>query len=1495
MKRFLFLLVFSTSFLLLFGQRFSTFSTNPSLTVEEMKQFFETLPQDKQKEANQLHEKFVQFWENPFQSDESQLVFIDVANTMLQKRMRPFPHFESVINAYLVFMESEFGADYENWGKMLKYHVLNEGVLFTHIIENYTLFFTDNIIAAEQNATWIVYGLAESIGVDQEPYIAFDDVNLVGRSKQDSVVVFETTGRYYPSTSKWVGTTGELNWDRAGLYNVVAKFESYTIDTRFPKIYVENASLNYPDLFSYPIKGVLEDKAGVAVTEEKALYPTFKSYDNYLAIQEIYKNVDYIGGFQLRGASIQGSSDGERLAKLLVKNEEKVPIISVESASYLFRPGAVLANDAHVSIYMEQDSIFHPSANFKYTEDTKELIVSRPKYGVGRSPFFDTYHKMEITAESIQWKTDQKRIEIKPLVGNTSDSKALFESQNYYEYGRMKKLQGYNEVHPMRTLYDMYYSNQFKPVTLNQIVYYFRASETDIKAMIIELAANGFVEYDINKNLVHYRKKLTQYLNNEVGMKDYDNILLESKTHYATIDLTTFDLKVTGCEFFILSDAQIVNVYPTDEKVVVKKNRDMIFSGVLRAGLFDFVASNCKFDYDRFLVDIDVIDSLIMYTEDRTGRMNMYGEYQLRRVNSPIEELAGTLYIDLPGNKSGKTDHPDYPMFESRKAGKVFYDQPFVLNGVYDRERFWYHVDLFTIKNLDNFVIDSLTFNGRLISGGIFPDISEPLMIRPDFSLGFVHQTTDLPMYENRGLYTSIIDLSNRGLRGRGKIDFQTSTSFSDDFIFYLDSTSGYIHKHHVEPELAETEFPIASVKNTNMLWAPYQDQMYHYTTDTPVDIFGEGTLTGHTIVTSHGMYGGGIFKFKQADLTSTHFNFKHHELLADTANLRIYDRNNPDQVAFSTNNYHSHVDFQTRIGNFVANGEASEVLFVRNEFKAKAKAFEWNTIDQQILKFKWDDDPYKDIDINGTPSRELVDMVSQGNELICTDSGMRGLQFCATAAEFDFGENVINAHGVRFIHVGDAAVFPKDGEVTILEEAKIPTLYDSRILAGRKNKFHEIYNCVVNIYTAIDFKGSGFIDYIDENQMIQSIRLDTIWFYKTTQGIGSIPLDKDFKLSPHFAFDGRMQLNSVDTFLTFVGGVEFIHDCDSVKYARFRIMQQVNPNSIFLEIDQKSKDVNDRKAVVAIASSNRTGRIYTAFGVAKDQFNDAEYISVQGFITYDHESQEYRAAAKEKLEDPSVPGTIIRLKKNECISTGTGAIDMGAKLGRVDFITDGTILNFMKADSAEMHLTTSIDFFFNDNAMKVMNKTIQESTSLDFFDPSGDEAYQDAIYNILGPKDYQKYRDDQTALGQVRRLPEKLRVQFLFSDISFSWDKETSAFISQTTLPLIICGSQQVYKEIPGIIVIEKRGSRNRLYIYFEFDQKFFFFQFENNNMYGFSSEKSFNEAISKTKTKHRVQSPEKGLPSFSYRLGNRSQQRRFLKKFYTPLIEELSTDENE
>lgn len=1488
MKRYSFLFVFILSSFFSYSQRFTSFSQDPVNTIEEMKEFFATAPDERKKESEVILLQFEEFWNSAFLSNDAQEAFIEVSNSMLKKKMRPYPHFKSYLEAYNAFINGPLSEQLDTWSKVIHYHIENDGTTFQNKMNSYTHLFVDNLLSNVANSRWKAEGVPEKLGVDKEPFVEFKSIDLIGSSKHDSLVIANTSGYFFPSSGKWQGRDGEIYWDRAGIgERAKAVLSTYSVDIRFPKVLCEEALLYYPELFSTPIQGTVEDKAGLETTEEKATYPRFKSRENYITIPDIYENVDYIGGFEMRGASIMGSSDGVHPAHLTIKREDKI-VVSSSANNYLFRPNAVLAENARVCIYFEEDSIYHPSANLKYTESLKELMISRGKHSTGRTPFFDSYHKMDITAEAIFWKTDEARIEIKPIVGQTSESAAIFESQNFFDQSIMRKMQGYNDVSPLFTLWELFSSYQYQSIPFKRVVSHFNRSESDIRQLLIEMAAQGFVEYDITNEIIHYRSKISQYLNNDVGRKDYDNIRLESKTHYASIDLLTNEMQITGCEFFVISDAQIVNVYPSGEKVTVKKNRDMVFSGRVIGGLFDFVAHNCKFEYDRFLVEMNVIDSMLMYVEDRTVRPNMYGEHPLKKVNSRIEEVSGTLYIDVPGNKSGLTDFPEYPMFESRKGGKVFYDDPSIQNGAYKRDQFYYSVDVFKITNLDNFEPDSMKFKGFLVSGGIFPDIHEPLVSQPDFSLGFVTQTgsAGLSAYEGKGNYRGIIDLSNKGLRGEGTINYITSKTASDSLLFLLDLATGRANKHEVAEQIAGQEFPHAIVEAATMRWEPYQDQMFIHTRKTPMTVFKETELTGFSKLTPSGMFGGGVVNFKRADLKARNFAFKHHELLSDTADLQIFALNSSES-AFRTDNYNSHVNFQTRKGTFISNGDASEVLFVKNDFKTNASRFDWDPIDENILRFNWDD-PYKDVDINNTPIKELVDMASIGNELISTHHEKKGLRFSALEAEFDFSNNIIKAGGVRFINVADAAITPYDGKVTIYEKAEISSFTQARILAGRENKYHELYNANVKISTGQDFKGSGDYDYIDENKTVQTLHFDTVWSFKTTQGGAKIPRTMDFKFSPHFAFDGRAELHSDRPFLHYVGGVEFIHDCDTIEYARLRILQQVNPDSIFIEIHDRSRDVRDRKAVVAIASTNREGRIYTCFGAAKDQINDAEYISVTGFITYDKESNCFRAASMEKLQNPELPGNMITLDKYNCVSTGSGAIDMGTKLGRIDFNTNGTIANYMRADSAVMHLTTSIDFFFNDESMKVMNNTLDAEQNLEFADVSNDLAFELALINILGEEEYQRYQKELASGGQVRKLPQKLQVKFLFSNIDFIWDKDNSSFVSQRYLPLIINGGKQIYKTIPGRIVIEKKGSRNRLYIYFEIGKKFFFFQFENNNMYGFSSEGKFNEAISGTKAKNKTIGSGGGLPSFTYKLGNKTQHRKFVTKYFSDIEEE-------
>ena len=1489
MKRFFLISIILCVSVLTYAQRFTSFSNDPTKTVEEMKEFYASVPKDRQKEAKEILEQFELMWTTRMDAD-NQEVFIQEANKMVKKKHRPIPHFQSFIRTYDIFLQSQYVGEAETWQKILDYHISKSSTFFQEKMELYARFFQDNIMNQGDNVKWVAMGLADHLGFDQEPYFDFKDIDLWGYSAKDSLVVSSVNGRYYPDKLQFKANGGTISWDRAGLDpGVYAELKTYDIDLRFPRVVADDALFHYPKLFAQPMVGRVEEKAVLPTSEEDATYPRFISYETTLPVKDLYKDVDYIGGFAMHGASIFGTGHGDTLAKVTIYNEGEV-IITAQSRSFLIRPANLLSEDAKVSLYIENDSIYHPAANFKYDNEKKNLLISRPKQGVGRSPFFDSYHKLDMCVESIQWTTTEKRIELKPIVGNTSDQAAYFESQNYYEEGVMHEIAGFNTQNPLYTLWQLFNSAGYEDLTIEDVIRWFNKPPLDIKAMMIDFAARGFIEYDVNNNRIHYRSKIAQYLNNQLKKKDYDYIKLESKTHYASLDLVTNDLKITGCEFFVLSDPQIVNVYPMDELVTVKKNRNMVFSGRVIGGLFDFVTHNCQFDYDRFLVDMDIIDTLIMYVEDKNGPMDMYGDYKLQRVRSQIEELSGVLYVDVPGNKSGIVDYPDYPIFEARKGGKVFYDQPYVLGGVYDRNRFYYSVNQFRIVNLDNFVIDSMKFTGALISGGIFPDIDEPLKVQSDFSLGFVHNTTGLPMYGTKGGYQGRISLSNRGLRGKGNIDYITSHTYSDSLVFYLDSTNGAANRHIVDEQQAGTEFPPASVEEAYLHWEPYEDQMFIHTLQEPMDIFKETELTGNSKITPNGMFGTGIVKFNRADISSRLFQFKHHELLADTADLRIYDISGGKDVAFSTDNYNSHIDFKTRKGRFLANGEASVVYFVQNEVKAKSSEFEWDPIDSTMLRFKWDD-PYKNTDIDNTPIKELVDMQSVGNELFAVAPEVN-YQFTAVNAEFDFAKNIINAHGVRYINVGDAAITPLHGDVTIRKHAAMDILEKARILAGRENKYHELYNCHARIQSATRFYANGYYDYIDAEERVQTLYFDTIYFMKETFGEAKIPKEKDFHFSDQFAFDGRAELHSTNPFLSYFGGVEILHGCDTVKHARMKILQQVDPNNIMLQVHDRTKDMDERKVVVAIASSNKTGRIYTAFGVAKDEFNDAEYINVFGYITYDKETREFKAASKEKLMDPSVPGNIIVLNTDNCEATGTGTIDMGTKLGRVDFVTNGTIVNYMLADSAEMHITTSIDFFFNDKSMDLMNKAL-ENASLDFVDVSGDEAFDQALYNILGKTEYDRYQRS-TALGQNRRLPDALQVQFLFSNIDFDWDKDHSTFKSQTVLPLIVCGSKQVYKTVPGRIVIEKRGSRNRLYLYFEFDDQFYYFQFDNNAVSAFSSNKAFNDAITSVKPKNRFQEPDKakGLPSFTYKLGNRSLKNKFVKNYFTDIEEETETE---
>ena len=187
-------------------------------------------------------------------------------------------------------------------------------------------------------------------------------------------------------------------------------------------------------------------------------------------------------------------------------------------------------------------------------------------------------------------------------------------------------------------------------------------------------------------------------------------------------------------EPFVVSDSQSVIVYPdslTGRQVVVGRNRTLHFSGRIDVGKFMLTVKDCDFSYENFSFNMPTIQRMEFFVPDFKDK-----KYE-QLVRTPLSNLVGTLEVDKPDNHNGMKKNKEYPIFKSLENSNVFYDAPDIQGGQYVRDRFYYTLLPFTINSMVDFVTDSLQFTGVLTSGGIFPDIPQPLTVQKDYYLGF--------------------------------------------------------------------------------------------------------------------------------------------------------------------------------------------------------------------------------------------------------------------------------------------------------------------------------------------------------------------------------------------------------------------------------------------------------------------------------------------------------------------------------------------------------------------------------------------------------------------------------------------------------------------------------------------------------------------------------------------------------------------------------------
>jgi hypothetical protein len=1477
------------------AQTVKQFSSDPGLTIKEMTEFFESASKAHKEIVEQVVKDFPLFW--PSISDQEQLGFIEISNAMLKRKMNPVPHFSDFIKTYKALVESnQSSKSYNAFVRSIKYCVENNNVnQYLNVLETYRSILQDNMFNTFTGNTNWRFREASSyyFEFDTVPKVIFPKLSIIAENGKDSMAIKNTSGYFMPTTSIFTGKKGTIDWQKAGSSDVYAAFEQYTISTRSLRIEIPDVLYHNPQYFSKPLRGVLEERIMTTeVDEEKAAYPRFTSYEKNQKIDNLYHEVSYQGGIYVRGSRFMGQGDAENLATLIFEKEGQ-PVIQIKAASLVLRKDQASGSLCNMVIIMDKDSIYHSAIGMRYNPENREIWLTRGRDGSERMPFFNSYHQLEMFAEAIHWKLNEANIEFRALPGPGEQTSAVFESFNYFTRGRVERMQGMSETNPLHTLYEYFRVNKVKTATLDQLVRHFGYSKNDVQSLIFQFVEYGFVDFNVLTNEITYRQKLGNYLLNDVNKKDYDILefrsLVGANKSNASLSLLNYDLTVDGVDLIVISDEQIVSIAPAGGKVTLQKNRDFLFGGNVVAGLFDFWVSNSKFNYDQFTMDFTVIDSIVFYVEDKVNyEANMMGEYPLVKVRSYVQDISGTLYVDQPNNKSGRLDIEGYPYFESKSPGKVYYDHSFVHGGAYDRERFYFAADQFTIRDLDNFDTDSLLFDGYLHSGGIFPDIHKPLKVRPDFSLGFIDETGNdgFPAYEGRGTFSGKVDLSNLGLRCTGTLDYAQSHAEGKNMLFFLDSMNATFDTYQIEAQQVGTEFPPVRSKNTYVHWEPYNDKMFVNNTNSLFRMYDNSTLDGQLVVSYGGVEGSGKFRYNISEMTSKNYTFLHHELRSPALDIVLFDSLS-DDYHFKATNHKAHVDLDKGRGNFIANEGPVSVEFPINMFATRSKEFDW-LVAENRLDFKYED-PYANTDFANTEIKDLYQMRSHGNEMISIHPAQDSLQFTTTKASYDFKKYEITAEGVRFIEVADAAIFPMNGIVKIYKRAEIARLENSKVMANTDTKYHEIFKAGINIGSRKSYNGSGFYNYVDELEQKQEILFDSIWVNRSLQSraAGKIALEKGFTLNPHFGYFGNVLLSAEEEFLTYNGAVILLYSCDTNTYSPIRFSGIINPDSVLIPINDKVKDMNNRPVVAAIVSAAQGGRIYTAFGRSKNQLNDLEYIAADGYLTFHKETESYIVTSREKIDDLELDGNLVSLSKKDCIARGEGRLDLGTNMGRVQFIPIGNAINYIQQDSAAIKIATVIDFFFSGDAMGVVTDYIESAYHLQGVDVLETRHYQTALKELMGKTEYQKVYPELAQYYHFPRLPNTLKYTFLIADIDMAWNQDERAFVSSGNIGIAICGGKEVNKYVPGLIEVKKTGSgknaKTSMQMYFEVGNDWFYFTYAGTTMQAVSSVNAFNDAISNAPQDKRTlkADSQKKLPSYTYRRSAPAAKRKFLEKY--------------
>lgn len=1288
------------------------------------------------------------------------------------------------------------------------------------------------------------------------PVISFKGASLAMVATGDSASLENTSGDVLLKDGLVVGKGGKFTWALVERPDIFVTFSDYVMTTQSPRLSADDVTLTYntqPDVAVKPVKGVFEYVSQKRAASQSGTYPRFMSWQNDVAIPNLGPDIDYRGGLALSGLQLVGASASGQLATLTVKKDGK-RAFKASSPRFVFTDSLMIKSTlAQFTGYLNSgtDSLTHPAVQFRFDRTQRIAWLNRiDRTTYGRVPFSDTYHKFYIQPEVVRWDVTRQKVDFYQI-GAKREVPVRLESFDYFQPQRYSNIAADYGFHPLQIAGNYVSVKKTQTFLPEDLAQFAKLKPDALNGPMNQMVLDGYVDRDPNNGMMRLSRKGILYVLAYAQKRDYDNFQIQSvfsssdSTKNATIDLKDNIMTVKGVNQFVISDSLKIIGIPNDKTLKIGKGRAFTLNGQLKAGTFRYAGQNLAFDYDKFGLSMNKIDS-ITFTSQKLAAQGKIGE-----IGGDIKyDKPGSVFFGSADNKSGRVAGKKTTQRLVMPEGMtVYFNQPSRRNLAYNEKVY------FKIPAIDN---DSLgkgdfSFVGTFYSDGILPPFKTELKTMPDNTLGFVQKppATGYPVYGTKSnvKFTGNLTMDKTGLRAEGVVLNHLTASFNTQGILFMadsllaSGATGEIREGLVgKPGGVSAFFPKVDINNFSLKWLPKVDSLVVTTQKNNFSFYaGTTQLEGSLTMRSTGLFGDGVLRRKDSEAASTSIKFNKEGFLADNAKFKITpDKEaagsvpgkpillgNDIDVDFNQVKGVVNLAINTKKGQAVDDTLGSSMEFPFAAYKTNINRAQWNIMAKTIA-------------MKGDVKTSTFTAVGDDQE---------GLTFNGAAALYDVEKMTLNISGVPRINSADALIYPAKGLVSVKRNGEMMALKNARLELDTVSLHHKLKNGNIQILSRTRFAGDATYLFPTAAGDTASIKMESFELKEepivtadagavkptakasrrkgtqTTQTsyytVARAEVDEasNLLLAPRMQFKGNITMQAPDKDLALDGFLK------PVLKKRADLISGWIPfkekiETFQITVDDKLKNEGDQQLVAGIHHRIGSAGLYPTFLSPKEDSKDDDIFRATGIMRYDEKEKVFRIVPKstDNLED--IEGAFT-FNDPKGIMTFKGKLKLLNAAPNEYLLASGSAR--INVDSTQYRLTTLLAFTFpiadalnTAIADKLVKTNLEEKND----EPADDDLNRisDKMLPIIGQKAVDEYRAKaQNQHVSLSAASPKFNAMLVLANANLRWSDKANAFYSTGRLGVSNIQATDINAQMDGFVEIRKGATGDEATIYLE------------------------------------------------------------------------------